>query len=173
MVTGVDLVQEQIRVAAGERLRLRQRDVRSHGVAVECRINVEDPNRGFAPSPGLLEEFVPAGGPFVRVDTHGFAGYRVPADYDSLLAKLVVWAPDRPQALGRMRRALEEFRISGPGVHTTAAFLAELISAPLFRRGQHTLSIVEDVLAARTSGAVPFDAHRHRSDDETELPRAA
>jgi acetyl-CoA carboxylase biotin carboxylase subunit len=75
MVTGVDLVQEQLRIAGGERLRLRQRDVRPHGAAVECRINVEDPDRGFVPAPGRLEEFVPSGGPWVRVDTHGYAGY--------------------------------------------------------------------------------------------------
>jgi acetyl-CoA carboxylase biotin carboxylase subunit len=153
MVTGVDLVQEQIRIAAGERLRLRQSDVRSHGVAIECRINVEDPERGFIPSPGVLEEFVPAGGPFVRVDTHGYPGYRVPADYDSLLAKLVVWAPERAQALDRMRRALAEFRVSGPGVRTTSAFLSNLISDPVFRRGEHTTSIVEDVLAAAAKAA--------------------
>ncbi|HEY3258725.1 MAG TPA: acetyl-CoA carboxylase biotin carboxylase subunit, partial [Pseudonocardiaceae bacterium] len=147
MVTGVDLVQEQIRVAAGERLRISQEDVQPRGAAVECRINVEDPDRGFAPAPGVLQEFVPAGGPFVRVDTHGFPGYKVPADYDSLLAKLVVWAPNREQALERMGRALEEFRISGPGVRTTAGFLGELISDPVFRRGEHSTSIVDDVLA--------------------------
>jgi len=149
LATGVDLVQEQIRIAAGEPLRLDLRHAQPRGAVIECRINVEDPDRAFAPAPGLLEEFVPPGGPFVRVDTHGFAGYRVPADYDSLLAKLVVWAPDRAQALARMRRALAEFRIAGPGVRTTAAFLQELISDPVFQRGEHTSSIVDDVLAGR------------------------
>jgi acetyl-CoA carboxylase biotin carboxylase subunit len=149
MVTGIDLVQEQIRIAAGEPMRLRQRDVTQRGAAVECRINVEDPDRGFVPAPGQLEEFVPAGGPFVRVDTHGFPGYRVPADYDSLLAKVVVWAPERQQALDRMQRALREFRISGPGVRTTAAFLDRLIADPVFRSGEHTTSIVDDVIAGR------------------------
>jgi acetyl-CoA carboxylase biotin carboxylase subunit len=173
MVTGVDLVQEQIRITAGERLRLRQREVRPRGAAVECRINVEDPGRGFAPSPGLLEEFVPAHGPFVRVDTHGFAGYRVPADYDSLLAKLIVCAPDRQQALDRMRRALDEFRISGPGVHTTAAFLGELIADPVFRRGEHTTSIVDDVLAARAGGAVELSRRGRRPTDQAPTRRAA
>jgi acetyl-CoA carboxylase, biotin carboxylase subunit len=155
MVTGIDLVQEQIRIAAGEPLRLRQEDIQLRGAAVECRINVEDPARGFAPSPGLLEEFVPAGGPFVRVDTHGFAGYRVPANYDSLLAKLIVWAPDRAQAIERMRRALAEFRISGPGVRTTAGFLGELIDDPVFRLGEHTTSIVEEVLTGRATAPAP------------------
>jgi len=173
MVTGIDLVQEQIRIAAGERLRLRQRDVRPRGAAVECRINVEDPDRGFAPSPGTLEEFVPSGGPFVRVDTHGFPGYRVPADYDSLLAKLIVWAPDRPQALARMRRALDEFRVSGPGVRTTTAFLGELISDPAFRHGEHTTSIVDDVLAARGGGSVDLSRGRRRPNGDTPVRRAA
>jgi len=163
MATGVDLVQEQIRIAAGERLGLQQRDVQPRGAVVECRINVENADRGFAPSPGLLEEFVPPGGAFVRVDTHGFPGYRVPADYDSLLAKLVVWAPDRSQALDRMRRALAEFRISGPGVHTTAEFCAELISDPVFARGEHTTSIVDDVLSARLAGVVELDRGRRRA----------
>jgi acetyl-CoA carboxylase biotin carboxylase subunit len=92
MLTGVDLVAEQINIAAGNRLALRQEDVLPRGVAIECRINAEDPLRDFTPTPGLIEEFVPAGGPFVRVDTHAFQGYTVPPNYDSLLAKLIVWA---------------------------------------------------------------------------------
>jgi acetyl-CoA carboxylase biotin carboxylase subunit len=155
MVTGIDLVQEQIRVAAGERLRIRQQDVALRGAAVECRINVEDPDRGFAPAPGLLDEFVPPGGPFVRVDTHGYPGYRMPADYDSLLAKVVVWAPDRAQALDRMQRALEEFRITGRGVRTTARFLGELLGNPTFRSGRHTTSIVDEVIEARPKAWTP------------------
>jgi acetyl-CoA carboxylase biotin carboxylase subunit len=155
MVTGVDLVQEQIRIAAGERLRIRQQDVVLRGAAVECRVNVEDPDRGFAPAPGLLDEFVPPGGPFVRVDTHGYPGYRVPADYDSLLAKVVVWAPDRAQALDRMQRALAEFRIAGRGVRTTAGFLTELLGDPTFRSGRHTTSIVDEVLEARPKPWTP------------------
>jgi acetyl-CoA carboxylase biotin carboxylase subunit len=173
MATGVDLVAEQIRVAAGERLRLRQRDVRPHGAVVECRINVEDPERGFVPAPGVLQEFVPAGGPFVRVDSHGFPGYKVPAEYDSLLAKLLVWAPDREQALERMQRALAEFRVSGPGVHTTAAFLGELLSDPVFRRGEHTTSVVEDVLAARKVAPADLNRKRRQPTEEEPSRRAA
>ncbi|RZU51633.1 acetyl-CoA carboxylase biotin carboxylase subunit [Krasilnikovia cinnamomea] len=146
MVTGIDLVREQLRIAAGERLALRQEDVRLHGTAVEARVNAEDPGRQFAPAPGVLSEFVPPGGPFVRVDTHGFAGYRVPAAYDSLLAKVVVWAPDREQALARMDRALQEFRVAGPGVHTTAGFLREVLHDEEFRAGRHTTAIVERIL---------------------------
>jgi acetyl-CoA carboxylase, biotin carboxylase subunit len=151
MVTGVDLVQEQFRIAAGEPLTLRQDDVVLRGTAIECRINVENPDRDFAPTPGVLEEFMPSGGPFVRVDTHGFPGYRVPASYDSLLAKLVVWAPAREQALDRMDRALAEFRIRGPGVHTTNGFLREVMQYPVFRSGDHSTAIVEQLLEDRKS----------------------
>ena len=157
MATGVDLVHEQFRVAAGDVLTLRQSDVLPRGAAIECRINLEDPERNFAPTPGLLTEFSPAAGPFVRVDTHGYRGYRVPAIYDSLLAKLVVWAPTRAQAVDRMRRALAEFRVDGPGIRTTVGFLTEVIDHPLFRSAQHTTAIVERVLAER-----PTDSNRNR-----------
>ncbi|EWM63397.1 LOW QUALITY PROTEIN: acetyl-CoA carboxylase, biotin carboxylase subunit, partial [Micromonospora sp. M42] len=98
MVTGVDLVQEQLHIAYGTPLRLRQSDVRLTGVAIECRVNVEDPDRDFAPAPGRLDRFRPPGGPFTRVDTHGHTGYLVSPHYDSLLAKVAVWAPDRDAA---------------------------------------------------------------------------
>jgi acetyl-CoA carboxylase biotin carboxylase subunit len=163
MATGVDLVQEQIRIAAGEPLRLRQEDVQPRGAVVECRINGEDPDRGFAPTPGRLDEFAPPAGPFVRVDTHGYPGYRVPAEYDSLLAKLVVWAPDRAQALDRMQRALAEFRVSGPGVRTTAGFLQRLVADPVFRRGEHTTAIVEEVIEGRSGQVVDLDLARRRA----------
>jgi acetyl-CoA carboxylase, biotin carboxylase subunit len=153
MVTGVDLVQEQFRIAAGEPMRLRQDDVVLRGNAIECRINAENPDRDFAPTPGVLEEFIPAGGPFVRVDTHGFPGYRIPASYDSLLAKLVVWAPTREQALDRMDRALAEFRVRGPGVHTTNGFLREVMRNPVFRSGDHGTAIVEQLLEDNVPGA--------------------
>jgi acetyl-CoA carboxylase, biotin carboxylase subunit len=146
MVTGVDLIAEQLRVAAGERLALRQEDVRLDGAAIECRVNVEDPKRNFAPAPGRLDEFVPPGGPFVRVDTHGFAGYKVPASYDSLLAKVIAWAPDRAQAIARMRRALAEFRVTGPGVHTTCEFLDQVLADPEFADGKHDTSLVAKLL---------------------------
>jgi acetyl-CoA carboxylase biotin carboxylase subunit len=145
-VTGVDLITEQIRIAAGERLRLRQEDIRRGGVAIECRVNVEDPNRNFVPTPGRLEKFVPPGGPFVRVDTHGFAGYNVPAAYDSLLAKVIAWAPDREGAIRRMRRALAEFTIEGPGVHTTREFLDRVLRDPLFIEAKHDTGLVARIL---------------------------
>ncbi|GAB3435952.1 acetyl-CoA carboxylase biotin carboxylase subunit [Flindersiella endophytica] len=147
LVSGLDLVREQILVAGGERLSVGQDDVDLRGVAVECRVNAEDPRRGFIPTPGNLEEFRPPGGPFVRVDTHGRPGYRIPSDYDSLLAKTIVWAPDRTQALTRMARALREFRIAGPGVCTTIEFLLTTLEHPLFQAAKHDTSLVETVLA--------------------------
>jgi acetyl-CoA carboxylase, biotin carboxylase subunit len=146
LVTGLDLVAEQLRVAAGQRFRLRQEDITPRGAAVECRINVEDPDRDFLPTPGRLTEFVPAGGPFVRVDTHAFTGYRVPASYDSLLAKLAVWAPTREEALDRMDRSLAEFRVGGPGVRTTAEFLRTVIRNPAFRKAEHSTAIVDQLM---------------------------
>jgi len=146
MVTGVDLIAEQLRVAAGEELRLTQEDVLLSGAAIECRVNVEDPKRDFAPAPGLLARFTPPGGPFVRVDTHGFAGYKVPASYDSLLAKVIVWAPDRTAAIARMRGALGEFEIEGPGVHTTCEFLDQVLADPEFAEGKHDTGLVARLL---------------------------
>ncbi|WP_131786793.1 acetyl-CoA carboxylase biotin carboxylase subunit [Protofrankia symbiont of Coriaria ruscifolia] len=145
MVTGTDLVREQLRVAAGEPLGFDQTDVVPRGVAIECRINAEDPAAGFVPTPGVVSEFAVPGGPFVRVDTHVFAGYQVPALYDSLLAKLVVWAPDREQALARMSRALDELRLSGPHVVTTAAFLRDVLDHPRFRQAEYDTSLINEL----------------------------
>ncbi|MCX4820549.1 acetyl-CoA carboxylase biotin carboxylase subunit [Streptomyces sp. NBC_01142] len=142
-VFGVDLVREQILVAAGRALGFAQEDLVPRGAAVECRVNAEDPARNFAPCPGTLEEFVPPGGPFVRVDTHGYAGWRVPSQYDSLLAKVITWAPERDQALDRMDRSLAEFRIAGPGVHTTIPLLREVLADPAFRNGKHDTSFLD------------------------------
>ncbi|MFI2711039.1 acetyl/propionyl/methylcrotonyl-CoA carboxylase subunit alpha [Micromonospora sp. NPDC018662] len=147
MVTGVDLVQEQLHIAAGTPLRMRQSDVRLHGVAIECRVNVEDPDRDFAPAPGRLERFRPPGGPFTRVDTHGHAGYLVSPHYDSLLAKVAVWAPDRTAALNRLDRALAEFDVAGPGVRTTIPFARRVLRDPAFRAARHTTALVERLLA--------------------------
>ena len=154
MRTGVDLVREQLTIAAGQPLSLRQSDIAPRGVAIECRVNVEDPDRDFAPTPGVLAEFQPPSGPFVRVDTHGFPGYRVPANYDSLLAKTIVWAPDRDTALARMSRALGEFRVSGPGVATTIGFFQEVLAHPLFRAAKHDTTFTDVVLSERTQSTV-------------------
>jgi acetyl-CoA carboxylase biotin carboxylase subunit len=147
MVTGVDLVQEQLRIAAGEPLGFTQQDLAPRGVAIECRINAENPATGFAPTPGRIEEFVPPGGPFVRVDTHAAAGYVVPPDYDSLVAKLIVWASTRQQAVARMQRALSEFRIAGPRMHTTIEFLQRVLAHGDFQAARHSVRLVEELLA--------------------------
>jgi len=145
MVTGLDLVREQIRIASGEPLGYTQADVVTTGAAIECRLNAEDPARGFAPAPGLLEECTLPAGPFTRVDTHVFPGYRVPPLYDSLLAKLIVWAPTRDAAIARMRRALSEVRLSGPGVATTRDFLSEILDHPRFRAVEHDTAMIENL----------------------------
>ncbi|MFC5183726.1 acetyl-CoA carboxylase biotin carboxylase subunit [Actinomadura harenae] len=148
MATGLDLVREQIRIAAGEPLGLRQQDVRPRGVAIECRINAEDPERDFAPSPGLLTEFRPPGGPFVRVDTHATAGMGISPAYDSLVAKVIVWAPDRSGAIARMRRALAELRVGGPSIRTTSDFLVRVLEHPSFVAAEHDTSIVAEMRRA-------------------------
>jgi len=151
MITGVDLVHEQLHIANGEPLRLRQSDVHIRGTAVECRVNAEDPDRDFAPTPGRLERFQPPGGPFTRVDTHGYAGYLVGPYYDSLLAKVVVWAPERDLALARMRRALAEFDVAGAGVRTTIPFARRVLDDPDFRRGHYSTDLVERLTGAGTA----------------------
>src|SRR5690606_6735862 len=127
--------------------------VRLTGVAIECRVNVEDPERGFIPAPGTLSEFEPPAGPFVRVDTHGFPGYRVPTAYDSLLAKVIAWGPDRESALRRMRRALAEFTISGDGVATTIPFAARILTDPEFREARHDTSLIARLIAEDAAAA--------------------
>src|ERR671910_423083 len=111
MITSIDLIQEQIRVAAGEPLSVSQDDVILRGHAIECRINAEDPEKDFAPAAGRLDLYVPPGGPGTRVDSHCYPGWAIAPYYDSLIAKLIVWAPDRPAAIERMQRALSEFQI--------------------------------------------------------------
>jgi acetyl-CoA carboxylase biotin carboxylase subunit len=144
MVTGMDLVKEQIRVATGERLGIQQRHVRNTGVAIECRINAEDPDAGFRANPGPIKELYVPGGPGVRVDTHVEAGYSVPPYYDSLIAKLIVYQPDRTQALQCLERALQEFRIVG--IPTTIAFYRKLIRHGHYIDGQFTTTFVDEML---------------------------
>ncbi|WP_331767321.1 acetyl-CoA carboxylase biotin carboxylase subunit [Embleya sp. NBC_00896] len=155
MVTGVDIVREQLKIAAGAPLSFRQEEVVPRGVAIECRINAEDPDRGFAPTPGRLNEFVAPGGPCVRVDTHAYAGWKVGPDYDSLLAKVIVWAPDRDQAIARADRALGEFRVTGDGVRTTKGFLRRILAHPRFRAGDHSTSLVGAMTADPAEVEVP------------------
>src|SRR3982750_485173 len=111
-VTGIDLIKQQIRIAAGEKLPFAQEDIPQEGHAIECRINAEDPARNFAPFPGLIEQFRAPGGPGVRLDSHAYAGYRIPPNYDSMIGKLIIHRPTREQAIETMKRALNEFHIS-------------------------------------------------------------
>ncbi|MDI6709677.1 MAG: acetyl-CoA carboxylase biotin carboxylase subunit [Bacillota bacterium] len=141
MITGVDLVKEQIRIAAGEAVPFGQEDVVLRGAAIECRINAEDPWHGFTPSPGLIEQWLPPGGPGVRVDSAVFPGYVVPPYYDSLLAKLIVWGADREEAVARMQRALDEFAVDG--VATTIPFHQRVLANAFFRRGEVYTNFVQ------------------------------
>ena len=141
MCTGFDLIKEQIRVAAGLPLSFPDRPVDLRGHAIEVRINAEDPDRNFAPSPGVIHTFHPPGGPGVRLDTHIYAGYRVPPYYDSLLAKLIVHGRTREEAVARMRVALETFVIEG--VHTTIPFFRRLFEHPDFVRGDVDTKFLE------------------------------
>jgi acetyl-CoA carboxylase, biotin carboxylase subunit len=146
MVTGIDLVKEQLRIAAGEPFDFRQDDVRPHGWAIEFRLNAEDPAANFMPSPGEITALELPGGPGVRVDTAVYAGYRVPPFYDSLIAKLIVWGRDRDEAVARGRRALSEFRIDG--IKTTIPFHLRVLEEPSFLAGHyHTDTVAELALA--------------------------
>jgi acetyl-CoA carboxylase, biotin carboxylase subunit len=141
LVTGIDLVQEQIRVAAGEPLRFTQEQIEHRGVAIECRINAEDPSADFRPSPGVISRWLPPGGPGVRLDTHAAQGYRVPPHYDSLVAKLLVHRPTRTEALACMRRALDEFRAEG--IRTTIPLHREIFNHSAFIEGQVDTTFIE------------------------------
>jgi acetyl-CoA carboxylase biotin carboxylase subunit len=145
LVTGVDLLKEQIRVAAGEKLSV-MKTPQLRGHAIECRINAEDPARNFAPSPGTITVFNTPGGPGVRVDTHAYAGYRVPPHYDSLIGKLIVHGDTRDEAIIRMRIALESFIIEG--VHTTIPFLHDLLGDADVAAGRMETKLVERRMAA-------------------------
>ena len=144
MVTGVDLVKWQLRIAAGEKLTLRQDHIHARGHAIECRINAEDHERGFAPCPGRVTAYTAPGGPGVRVDSHLECGYEVPPFYDSLLAKVICWGQDRAEALARMQRALAEMRVDG--VKTSIPFHRELLAHASFRAGDINTRFVHDVL---------------------------
>jgi acetyl-CoA carboxylase biotin carboxylase subunit len=148
LVTGIDLVREQIRVAAGEPLRFRQEEIVQRGWAIECRINAEDPDANFRPSPGTITRWQPPGGPGVRLDTQVVAGYRVPPNYDSLVAKLLVHQPTRAEALACMQRALREFHVEG--IHTTIGLHRELLALPDFVAGRVDTTYIERVWLARS-----------------------
>ncbi|GIP37608.1 biotin carboxylase 1 [Paenibacillus sp. J31TS4] len=142
MITGVDLIKEMIRVAEGEPLSFRQEDVEIDGWAIECRINAEDPNRGFMPSPGRIDFYLPPGGLGVRVDSSAYPGYTITPHYDSMIAKLIVWAPTRDEAIARMKRALAEFAVDG--IKTTIPFHLKLLEHRRFLDGSFDIKFLEE-----------------------------
>ncbi|AOL35132.1 acetyl-CoA carboxylase biotin carboxylase subunit [Geobacillus thermoleovorans] len=148
LITGVDLVKEQIRIAAGEKLSITQEDVTFNGWAIECRINAENPAKNFMPSPGKIAMYLPPGGPGVRVDSAAYPGYTIPPYYDSMIAKLIVHAPTRAEAIARMRRALSEFIIEG--IHTTIPFHIKLMEHENFQSGEFNTKFLElyDIMKA-------------------------
>jgi len=141
MVTGIDLIAEQLRIAGGEPISVRQEEIRLWGHAIECRINAEDPRHNFRPSAGKITGWLPPGGPGVRVDSHVYTGYEIPPFYDSLIGKLIVWGIDREAAIKRMRRALSECAITG--IPTTIDFHLTLLDRPEFQRGEVYTKFVE------------------------------
>jgi len=148
-VTGLDLVQWQLAIAAGERLALRERDLAPRGHAIEVRVTAEDPDRDFAPRPGRIEQLVWPGGPGIRVDSHAYAGYVVPPHYDSLLGKVIAWGLDRAQAIERLDRALRETIIDG--VPTPIPLLRRILQHPDFRASRHTTTFLAEYLASQQS----------------------
>ncbi len=141
MVTGIDLVQWQLRIASGEHLKLRQKDIKSNGVAIECRINAEDPYNGFSPSPGPIKKFIAPGGLGVRLDSHAHAGYTISPYYDSMIGKLIVHKRTRAEAIACMKRALQEFTIEP--VKSTIPICLEILSHPQYVKGNVDTGFIE------------------------------
>ena len=141
MRTGIDLVKEQIRIAAGEELKFKQKEIEFKGHSMECRINAENPSKNFMPSPGKINEMNLPGGNGIRVDTAIYSGYTIPANYDSMIAKIIVFGTNRNEAISKMKRALEELVIDG--VETNRDFLFDIIRNPDFIRGNFDTSFIE------------------------------
>jgi acetyl-CoA carboxylase biotin carboxylase subunit len=165
MVTGVDLVVAQIRIAAGEPLWFSQKDVHLRGTAIECRVYAEDPEAGFVPSPGRITSLTRPSGPGVRVDGGVYEGWEVAIHYDPLLAKLVVWAPTRPEAIARLKRALGEYSVGG--IQTTLPLFRALCDDPRFLSGEIDTQFLDRWLADRAAPAAALDTI------ETDLALAA
>ena len=140
-VTGLDLVKEQIRIASGEKITYKQEDIKFTGCAIECRINAEDPDKDFMPSPGKINMLDLPGGRGVRIDTHAYQGYEIPPYYDSMIAKLIVYGKDRSEAITICRRALDEFIIEP--IKTTIPFHKKVMNNPLFIRGRYSTDFIE------------------------------
>lgn len=140
-ITGIDLIKEQIRVASGLPLSFKQEDIKFNGHSIECRINAEDPDRNFLPSPGRVDAYIAPGGPGVRVDSHCYPGYSIPPHYDSLISKLVTWGQNRQEAIDRMHRALDEYAITG--IRTTIPFHQRVLAHPAFIKGDVSTDFIE------------------------------
>ncbi|HEX2579730.1 MAG TPA: acetyl-CoA carboxylase biotin carboxylase subunit [Rhabdochlamydiaceae bacterium] len=144
-LTGIDLVVEQIKIAQGKKLSFRQKEIEMHGHIIQLRINAEDPTKGFAPCPGHLEYYIAPGGPHVRVDSACYAGYRIPPNYDSMVAKLIVRGKNREEAIAVAKRALKEFHIGG--VHTTIPFHQYMLSDPRFLKNDYNITYIDKLIA--------------------------
>jgi len=147
MVTGIDLIKQQILIAQGEKLSFTQADIPQNGCAIECRINAEDPSKNFAPSPGKITELRLPGGPGVRLDTHVYAGYTIPPNYDSMIGKLIVHRPTRAEAIATMKRALSEFHVAP--IKTTIPLHLQIMDNPNFLSGDVDTGFIERVMLAK------------------------
>ncbi len=143
-LTGIDLVREQIKIAMGEKLKFKQKDIELKGHVIQCRINAENPSNNFAPSPGLLEYYIPSGGPHVRVDSACYSGYRIPPNYDSMIAKLIVKGKDRTEAIAVAKRALKEFHIGG--VHSTIPFHLYMFEDQRFLNSDYFITYIDQLI---------------------------
>lgn len=143
-LTGIDLVQEQIRIAMGHELKRKQKDIQFNGHVIQCRINAENPANNFAPSPGALDYYLPPGGPHVRVDSSCYTGYKIPPNYDSMIAKLIVKGKNRKEAIAHMKRALREFHIGG--VYSTISFHQYMMNNPDFIDLKYDIKYIDDLL---------------------------
>jgi acetyl-CoA carboxylase biotin carboxylase subunit len=144
-LTGIDLVKQQILIAQGAKLPFKQKEIAFNGHVFEFRINAEDPTRNFAPSPGQLEHYIPPGGPHVRIDSACYSGYRIPPNYDSMIAKLIVKGKDRQEAIAHAKRALREFYIAG--VHSTIPFHQYMLEDKRFLSHDYTINYIDQLIA--------------------------
>jgi acetyl-CoA carboxylase biotin carboxylase subunit len=161
-ITGIDLAQQQIRIARGEKVLFKQKEIQFNGHVIELRINAENPHQQFAPSPGLLEHYVPPGGPHVRVDSACYGGYRIPPHYDSMIAKLIVRGKNRAEAIAHAKRALREFHIRG--VHTTIPFHQFMFDHEQFLTNQYTIGYIDQLIAEGCTFGKTELSDRQRAD---------
>jgi acetyl/propionyl-CoA carboxylase alpha subunit len=154
LITGIDIVNEQLKIASGDKLSLKQESIKMNGAAIECRISAEDPENNFTPSTGKIVELIEPGGPGVRVDSGIYEGFEVPVYYDPLIAKLLVWAPTRQEAIARMKRALNEYRIRG--IKTSIPFHLIVMDNPKFVAGDYDTTFIDRVL-----GKVEYKKKNH------------